>query len=154
MSFRFIIVEDDPNFATLVARSIDGLAEKPITVVDNWKDAMDQIENADVAWVDLRMPSSIEAESIKWVANLRKEHKRVVVVVGSGFITPEVRAHLEQAGIDAVYVKEGQYDPKQMASVVILALMKACKRNPDFDRRLLDRALEWMHERYHEVAAA
>lgn len=144
-----LVVEDDPNFGELIARALEGLVER-VNLVSNWHLAFSHLreEQDDVAWVDLRMPSSDEAQSINSIELMRKHHSNVVIIVGSGYITPEIRAKLERAGVDGVFYKDGSFRAEQVAALIVLGLMKASKRSPHFNDKLLTRGLEWLRDRF------
>jgi DNA-binding NtrC family response regulator len=150
---KLLIIEDDANMSVLVARALDGLADE-VDRVDNWQQAFIHVETEkdDVVWADLRMPDSPEYESIGNIAKLRALNRRVVIIVGSGFITPLIRAQLDRAGIDGVFYKSAEFRAEQVASLIVLGMMRARLRNTEFDNRMLTKALEWLSERYPTVA--
>lgn len=151
-TLKLIVIEDDENFARLVARALDGLVESAERVA-NWREAFLHIstEKDDVAWVDLRMPGTSEEESIQNITKLRHENHRIVIVVGSGFVTPHVRAKLDRAGVDGCFYKDAGFRAEQVASLIVLGMMRARMRNEAFNDKLLARALEWLSERYPTV---
>lgn len=145
---KLVIIEDDANFATLLAHALEGLTESVI-VVSNWTDARANMTGRDVAWIDLRLaPDTHEAESLREITQLREQRSDLVIVVGSGYITPEMRAKLDQAGVDACFYKDSSFSAKQVASLIVAAIMKANMRNNESTRRLLVRALQWMQDRF------
>jgi DNA-binding NarL/FixJ family response regulator len=146
---NLVIIEDDANFAHLVAQALDGLVDK-VTVMDHWED-LPAIDANDLAWVDLRTPRSGVDDSIRHIHSLRQRRPDIVIVVGSGFITPEVRARLEQAGADGCFYKSSSFTAEQVASLIVLALSRATKRNYEANRKLLARALEWHSHRFPET---
>lgn len=148
-TINLLIIEDDPNFGELVGRALEGLVER-VNIVCNWHLAFQHVreQQDEVAWVDLRMPTSTETQSIENIELLRKHHTNVVIIVGSGYVTPEIRAKLERAGVDGVFYKSGHFNAEQIATLIILGLMKASKRNPHFNDRLLTRGLEWLRNRF------
>lgn len=151
---KLLIIEDDANFASLVARALEGLVDEAVTVSD-WKKAILHIETEkdDCLWADLRMPPHVtEFDAIENIESLRKTHPELVIIVGSGFITPLLRAQLNQAGVDSVFYKDAGFKAEQVASLIVLGIMRAKMRNGNFLDKLLERALGWMSERYPTVA--
>lgn len=151
-TLKLLIIEDDANFSTLVARALEGLADE-VERVDNWTQAFihTNTEKDDAVWADLRMPGTSEEEAIENIAKLRTLNHRIVIVVGSGFITPYVRAKLDQAGCDGVFYKNAGFKAEQVASLIVLGMMRARMRNAAFNDKLLGKALEWLSERYPTV---
>lgn len=152
---KLIIIEDDENFAYLLRQSLDGLTnDSTVQTVNNWQDAFNLIDknDHDVAWVDLRMPLSSEQQTVVRIENLRKKNPRIVIIVGSGYITPEIRAQLDHAGVDDCFYKSAQYDSRQVASLIVLGLMKAHKRGGLPKPDLLNYALKWMGEKFPSVS--
>lgn len=150
---KLLVIEDDPNFAKLVARALEGLADEVETVA-NWEEAFlhTETKNDDAVWADLRMPGTSEEEAIANITKMRMLNFRIVIVVGSGFITPYVRAQLNKAGVDGVFYKDAGFKAEQVASLIVLGMMRARMRNETFNDKLLSRALEWLSERYPTVA--
>lgn len=150
-SVKVVIIEDEADFAKLIGRCLDGLADSVATFSD-WIGALQHIDtyDDDVAWVDLRMPTSSEEDSIKHIAELRSRNKRIVIVVGSGYITAEVRAELDRAGADGCFYKTAEFKAEQVASLIVLGMMRANMRYPN--GKLLERALAWMKVRFPNAA--
>ncbi len=150
---KVLIVEDDDNFAKLIRSALDGLADE-ISVVSDWTKAFLHIstEKDDVLWADLRMPGTFEQEAIENIETVRAANPRMVIVVGSGYITPIIRAQLNKAGVDSVFYKDAGFRVEQVASLIVLGIMRAKMRNGTFLDKLLTKALEWMSERYPTVA--
>lgn len=151
-----IVIEDDTNFAMLVAHALEGLTDS-VSVYSDWKDAFERVKKGrqgDVAWVDLRMPSSSEKETISHIAKMRRDHNDIVIIVGSGYITPEIRAALEKIGADGVYYKGGKYTPEQIGSLIVLGLMRASKRKPHSMDSLLNKAMDWFHQKFPNIPLA
>lgn len=150
---KLLIIEDDENFAQLVVRALDGLVDEAMTVCD-WSKALLHIETEkdDCLWADLRMPGTSEEDSLEKIEALRKGNPRIVIIVGSGFITPTIRAQLSKAGVDSVFYKNAGFRAEQVASLIVLGIMRAKMRNGTFLDKLLERALGWMSERYPNVA--
>lgn len=148
---RVIVIEDDENFAQLIGMTLTGLIE-PISIVDNWEAAFEMIESErhDVAWADLRMPMSHEAETVLRIAHLRKINPDIVIIVGSGYLTPALQAELHRAGTDGIFFKGDRYDPKRVATLIVLGLMRVKKRSVKFNDQLLLKALQWMEQRFPE----
>lgn len=147
---RFLIIEDDETFALLVAKALDGLALPAITAT-NWEDAERFLEEAvaDVVWVDLRMPGvSTELQTIDRIRWLRTRFEDIVIIVGSGYISPEIRDQLKLLGVDEFLYKGSKFEPKQIASLIVRGIMAASGRGAKVDEKLLPMALEWMHERF------
>lgn len=146
---KLLIVEDDENFARLITRALEGLADEA-EVVNDWHKAFIHIETEkdDALWADLRMPGTSEEESIERIKMLRESNPKIVIIVGSGFITPHVRSKLNKAGVDAVFYKDAGFKAEQVASLIVLGIMRANMRTPNFYAKLLTKALEWMHSRY------
>lgn len=154
MSFlKLLIIEDDKNIPILIERALEGLADT-VVHLDNWEAAFEHIykHNDDAAWIDLRMPGSSEEDSIANIAKLRSLNHRIIIVVGSGFITPYVRAQLDRAGCDGVFYKDGGFRAEQVASLIVLGMMRARMRDVAFNDKLLTKALEWLSDRYPTVA--
>lgn len=145
-----VILEDDENFATLVQRALEGLADS-FTKIDSWT-KLDRTNRSEIMWIDLRMPDSDVKMSLDRIKELRSIDAEMIIIVGSGFISPEISARLHQLDTDGLYFKGGQFDPYQVASIVLLAIMRAKKRNPEAHAALLDRALKWMGKRFPEAA--
>lgn len=150
---KLLIVEDDRHIATLIGRALDGLADC-VDCVDNWEAAFDHISrnNDDALWADLRMPGTSEEDAIANIAKLRSLNHRIVIIVGSGFITPHIRALLDKVGTDAVFYKQAGFKAEQVASLIVLGMMRSRMRDASFNDRLLGRALEWLSERYPTAA--
>lgn len=150
---KLLIIEDDPRFASLIVRALEGLADE-VETVNDWAKAFIHIETEkdDAVWVDLRMPHSSEEDSIANITKLRNSNHRIVIVVGSGFITPLVRAQLDRAGVDGCFYKDAGFRAEQVASLIVLGMMRARMRNVTTNDKLLTRALEWLGERYPNVA--
>lgn len=150
---NLIVIEDDENFASLVAKSLEGLVDN-VSVFSDWDNAFSTVQNTtgDIAWVDLRMPTSSERQTIDRIAKLRSTHQDIVIIVGSGYITPEIRASLDRAGIDGCYYKGGKYTPEQVGSLIVLGLMRASKRNPNTMNAMLNKAMEWFHKKFPEAS--
>ncbi len=150
-----LVIEDDENFASLVAKALSGLADE-IHIVSNWKDAFDRLDTGvdTAAWVDLRMPGVTEDDAIANIHTLRVHNPGVVIIVGSGYVTPYIRAKLERAGVDAVHYKDASFKAEQVASLITLGIMRASMRVPDSDRirKILSKALDWMTIRFPHTA--
>ncbi len=152
---KIIIIEDDTNYAELVARALEGLA-KPAVVATSWEDAEQYLKEPDtnVMWIDLRMPTSSEARSVEKIKDVRQRFSDIVMIVASGYITPIMREELKAAGVDGFLYKGDHFDPRQVASLIITAMMSASGRSAKVDKSLLPKALEWMHQRFPMPAAA
>lgn len=149
---KLLIIEDDANFAYLVARALDGLTES-VVVAQSWEEAKPHLAERQMAWIDLRLPPTThEEESVANIRALRMERPELVIIVGSGYITPELRARLDRAGVDAAFYKDASFSAEQVASIIIVALMRANLRGHVENKFLLQRALEWMHERHPAIA--
>lgn len=150
---KLIVIEDDPGFAHLIKETLTGFAES-ISVFDNWGIA--NFEDCEVAWIDLRMPDSGERETVDRVKRLRAHNKDIIIIIGSGHITPELRDELDHLGIDGWYYKSANFTAGQMASLVILSIMKGVKRTSGLHKKLLQAGLEWLGKRFpaEELSAA
>lgn len=152
MITRLIIIEDDPLFAELVKRALEGLMES-VMIASSWDEAQEQLDTSNLAWADLRLsPQCREQESIHRIEELRAKRPDIVIVVGSGFITPETRAKLERAGVDGCFYKDKHFSVNQVASLILNAIMRANLRGHEVNKKLLTRALEWMHEKHPHAA--
>lgn len=144
---RIVILEDDYNFAFLIKSALDGLA-KEIVITESWDDALRNAQNGQVIWIDLRMPESPIEVSMERVRSLRKENDQIVIIVGSGFISPKIRADLERAGVDGCFYKGVDFKAQQVGALVIAAMMKATKRSYESHKKMLELALQWLKNRY------
>lgn len=148
---KLIILEDDAAFATLVARALDGLVSS-VEIVDSWEKAAPLFHDRNTAWIDLRIYPNVTAEqAIVNIKGVRQENRDLVIIVGSGFVTPELRAKLERAGVDQVFYKDSRFSPQQVASIIVAAVMRASMRSGDKVRGLLDKALQWHHQKYPDL---
>lgn len=147
---RVLIIEDDPHYADLVARALDGLA-KPAVIVSDWEQAEEYLDKKDpegsteVAWIDLRMPTSTEEESVERITALRARHQDLVIIVASGFLSDDIKSKL--SGVDGFLAKD-RFNPKQVASLIVLGILRSNKRLHRAGGELLNCALVWLHERY------
>lgn len=150
-----LIIEDEITFAEMVGRAIEGLADE-IHIVSTWVEAFERLKtDADaVTWADLRMPNIDEDSAIDNIAKMRKQNPGVVIIVGSGYVTPYIRARLERAGVDAVFYKDASFKAEQVASLITLGIMRASMRVPDSAKikQILDKALDWMAKRFPHTA--
>lgn len=148
---KLVIIEDDPFFAALVARALEGLVQS-VVIVSTWEEAAYHFPDRDVAWVDLRIsPEVKERESLEFIKKLRVQQPGLVIIVGSGFISPEFQLELEAVGVDACFHKDSKFSVEQVASIVLAAMMRANLRGNAETKTLLTRALEWMHHRHPEA---
>lgn len=150
-----LILEDDMNYATLVAKALEGLAE-PAVIAQSWEEAEAYLathaESPDVAWIDLRMPPNVTVEiSETRIMALRASHPNLVVIVASGYLEPMLRYRLMEAGVDGCLYKGNKFEPAQIASLIVVGLMKASRSGKNVRQQVLDRALEWLHARFPET---
>lgn len=149
---KLIVIEDDELFAELIKRALVGLTDSVI-MVKSWAEAQPHLAEQQMAWVDLRLsPEVRERESLEHIRNLRQQHSDIVIIVGSGFITPKLREDLHEAGVDAVFHKDTNFSAEQVAAIIIVALMRAEMRGSVEVNLLLQRAQKWMHERHPAIA--
>lgn len=148
---KLLILEDDRNFATLVCVALEGLFDE-VQIVESWDKAEPLFSNQNVAWIDLRVSADVSVEqAVLKIKTTREQNLDLVIVVGSGFITPELRAKLERAGVDSVFYKDSGFSPQQVASIIVAALMRASMRSGEKVRTLLTKALEWHHLKYPDL---
>jgi len=152
-TFKLLIIEDDQNLSEMIGKALDGLVDS-CSQVDNWDEAFAHIEKEgdDAAWIDLRMPKASVEESVQNIAKLRAGNQRIIIIVGSGFITPYVRAQLSQAGVDGCFYKSAAFKAEQVAALIVLGMMRAKMRTPTFNDKFLQRGLALMAQRYPNVA--
>ncbi len=144
---RVLIIEDDRNYADLVTQALGGLAS-PAQHAASWEDAEQYLDatGPDVAWVDLRLiPGVGEQESAARIKALKKRYPEIVIIVGSGYITPQIREDLKDF-VDAFLYKGTQFEARQIASLIVQGMMRASARGNS--RLLLDQALAWMHAKF------
>lgn len=152
---KLLILEDDAAFASLVVRALDGLFTSA-EIVDSWEKAEPLLIESSAAWFDLRIYSldgrSVTAEEgVENIGQVRKKCPDLVIIVGSGFISPEMRAKLDRAGVDQVFYKGSGFSPEQVAAIIIGAIMRASMRSGETVRALLDKALQWHHRKYPDL---
>ena len=142
------VIEDDEAFTTLLKSTLRGLSDDLHTFY-NWTGADESVEAADIVWIDLRlMPDFGEEQSIARIEALRKKRPGLVIIVGSGYVSPLVRAKLDKAGIDGVFFKNHQFAAREVGILIVASVMRASLRGAEAHRELLERVLAWNSLRY------
>ena len=144
---KIIVIEDDANYAELVRHALDGLATS-VQVFHNWEEARYAIEQKpNVLWIDLAVTGVTFDDVTRNIGNARKDAE-LIIVVASGFLDAKRRKELEIVGVDFMDDKQNRIDPLQIASLIVLGILKAKRRGSKSAAALLDRALEFMHARF------
>lgn len=150
---KIVIIEDDAGYAELITRTLDGLADS-IQVATDWDTGERLIsDKADMVWVDLRLPPrTFEADSVIRIRQLRQRHPDLVIIVASGYISPEIKIELKDSGVDDFLYKGGRFDGRQVGSLILRSLVMAGNTGRKINPAILTKATEWLLIRFPNAA--
>lgn len=134
---KVLIVEDDPLFAELVRRYLDGLAE--IVVAHSWAEAYKYLEPfPTVMWIDLIHQGYGDdvTSSLIRIQGIRKQNSDVVILVVSGALDHDIQDRCLSAGADAFIAKHDIGPQNKAIAHILLALLNAEKRGVDVTKYL------------------
>jgi len=152
VGIKIIVIEDDANYAEMIQGALTGIADE-IIICETWEQAQLAFEKKpNVLWVDLAVPGTDPDSVAKRIAGVRQSDGELIIVVASGYLTPERRAQLGAAGVDFMDNKMNRVNPLQIASLIILGMLAAKRRGARTIGPYLDRALDFMHARFPESA--
>lgn len=141
---KIVIIEDNSRFASIICDMLEGLASSVISVESMEAARMHIANKPDVIWLDLSLPDSTLENSIKRVAQIRKEDPEVAILVVSGYIDDHTRKELELVGADAVSEKAIIGSRHKFLSLIMLGLVNAKSRGVQRSTRLLERVAEFI----------
>lgn len=127
-SLRILIIEDNTNFGNMLVTFLSDIAYE-IVLVKNWEEANEYLAtHPDVAIVDLQLADLNIPRSVAQVQDLRARDKNIVIIILSGFVSPDIHRALLEIPVEMVEEKQTSYSVEKLFALVIMGLMKAIKR--------------------------
>lgn len=142
---KLLIVEDDPLYASLLERYLEGLADE-IAIVDSWEAAEAFVPTAHMMWLDLVIPPHNDDYAFLRIRAFRDINRKAVIFVVSGIPDDTLKEKALQAGADGFAHKMDATSQTQVIALMISALMKVQERGYDC-LKFLQRARELLSER-------
>jgi CheY-like chemotaxis protein len=102
-SFHILVVDDDKDVATSIARALEVLGHTAVTC-GHAQEAFEVLgaQSFDLLLVDYRMP---ELTGLDLVTLLREEGHKIPAIMMTGYFATEDRVRVEQLGISAILRK-------------------------------------------------
>lgn len=148
---KVLVVEDDPNYAEIVLKALQGFA-KEIKLVRQWIDAELLIKSKpDIAWIDLRLLDINLADELHRIKAIREDNPNLVIIIVSGYIDEDLYRKLKAIGVDYTSAKSDRIDPYQIASLTMLGLLTAVKRGVINLEPFINHGLKLLKQRYPEL---
>jgi two-component system, cell cycle sensor histidine kinase and response regulator CckA len=120
-----LFVEDEPHQLNLMQKQLTAEGHKVLTA----KDGADAIQTylrhkqeVDLVVLDLGLPKLNGWEAYKM---MKEADPKVQVIFATGFVSPEIEAHLEKGELSAVITKP--YTPSDMRKKIATALHKSAR---------------------------
>ncbi len=141
---KVIIAEDDEAFSGMVERCLQGIARE-IVIAKTWAEVEEYMgQRPDILWSDLRLLDSDPDQTFGKIAAVRQSDKDIVIIIMSGYVSPEMENKAKNSGIDVVALKGRDTSTRnKIMSLIMLAISNAQVRSPGSQRMpILNRAIE------------
>jgi DNA-binding NarL/FixJ family response regulator len=120
VTVRVLVIDDQPQLRTLVRRFFS-IGEEELEIVGEAASAAEAVElaaatAADVAVVDANLP---DRSGVELARELRAAHPALRVVLFTGHVDPGTRQEAEDAGVDAIVLKDDVADLGRRVAAVM-----------------------------------